>query len=82
MKFPRWRYILLGFVLVVIVLFAVLNFDALLTLHHWAVKAITAIAAILALLKYAQEEFSGIADDFVHTMNRDGKRDSIWKRVW
>ena len=81
MKFPRWRWLAVAFLVVFIYQLTALNFDALLAIQHWAVKVAALIAAILALFKYVQEAWRIMTDDFVHTMGRDVSERGLWKRI-
>ena len=78
MSFPRWRWLLLALFVVFIYVLTMLNFDALLALQHWLVKAATVVTALLALFKYVQEQFRIITEDF----SREVEQPSLWQRIW
>lgn len=81
MRFPRWRYLAVALFVVFILTLVALNFDALLAIQHWIMKAAALVAAVLALLKYVQEQLRVITDDFVHTMDERDVERSFWERV-
>ena len=81
MNIPRVRWTALIILVVFGVVFVQGNFDFLYVVKSGVVFLAVILGALLTALKYLQESWRIAEDELLHTMNRDAKPPSIWKRV-
>ena len=80
MSIPRVRWTALAVIVIFVIVFVQGSFDFLYAVQSAGFFLAVAAGAVLTALRYIQENLA-IGDE-VHTMGRDAKRPSLWKRVW